>query len=1746
MLTSTYHVVYNEDYYKRMDGQVQDSWDYYSKKLEQTIANIRTDYRRAGTYGDIIMYDTIASAIATNELNFYNEMYDVVYSLDRNYGPINIGDTQDLYFQYFGKINSYFSDNVLGDSYYYELDLEASYPYQIEFPNLGEQIGTIYTNQLERLYPLVELPWVTMQSNTRILKAGDVAIVNIQLSESSSDFKLADIFVGGGYLTNFTGSGQSYSVVFNPFKNIKTDGYLSIRGGSFSDHIGNFNTVGDSIEFTVNTLFNQLPTGSVTITGAAKQGQVLTARNTLADLDGLGTISYQWLSDGSDIGGATESALNLTQAQVGHAISVRASYIDGNGTVESATSAATASVTINVNHAPTGEVSIVSDATTSQMVVPSSVQLDGLGAGTMAQNSIANLPSGSSPRTYSAWVRMDPTDTSATVIGQGSINPSNFYYHSPLLIDFYPSSALVIDNVGHKLTLDFQVGYVTASTAVLNDNQWHMVTATFDPAAAGLGVSLYVDGSALSASAGVSGFNKNGVATINVNSSATYGFEYGVTNSATDSTKKSGVWIGAIADAGIWNSALTADQVLGLYTTPNALPQTGLVSTYAVTPEGAVSQGQTFTASNTLADADGLGTINYQWLSDGNVIDGATGSTLTLTQAQVGHVVSVRASYVDSYGTNESATSSASATVSNVNDSPTGAVSISGTMAQNQILTASNTLADLDGLGSISYQWLSDGNAIGGATASTFMLTQAQVGHAISVRASYTDGYGSTEIVTRSIAALVSNTNDSPVGSVIINLGDASDPPLLPPFTILPSESELPEEPIFAYCEPTEIPGIYIVRAGIVISLDRLQTSAVGNYGGLGYINMSGPEFWAKTVGGESANGIWVATSYSNNYRGTYAGIGMFYDSKADIFERAYLFQGQVLTAANTLSDLDGLGAINYQWLSDGNVISGATGSTCTLTQAQVGHAISVRASYIDGFGTVQSVTSSAIAPVANINDAPTGAVTISGIAAQNQILTASNTLADLDGLGRISYQWLSDGNVIDGATGSTFTVTEAQVGHAVSVRASYFDGYSSYESVTSNSRAIVVVQTAIDLAAPLLLHSNPIDNASTVVASSNLTLVFNEAIKAGNGNILLTNTLDASDNRTFSITDATQVTVSGSSVVINPSSDLLLGAHYAVTTAAGTLTDVAGNAFAGILDTTQLDFTVSSQKTKYFVLSSSANFTDFNLGYTSASLASEQVTFVGSSQVDAIFVRPGTPVDFTLSGAAADKIYLSGNLSDYTATISGSVMTLQRGADSTFESASFIKGTSAVSSDILIFANGTLSSFDLYNNLKNSTVLPSLGTSETSLAPLTSAASGLSATIKAFALNSAGDTFAPTSLGQTMITVGGAGVDTVYVPDGGVVDATLLGGGQDVIYFRGAWADYTKTLSGSVMTFNRVVDGHNESVKVVAGSSLSLNDQLTFADGTVHSYDAKVAIIASAVASIGAVTGLVSNTVTPGLVPSLKASALDNVTNFEITSDIVLSYSETVSAVDGKYIHIVNDGGNGFHGESTNNTLDILTSDTTQVTISGSRVAINPTADLDLANTYHIAVDAGAFTGVSSDSSTSAFDGTTSLNFSTVTPGTSSLANAAVSQTMDVNGVMTAGHAWLDIEGIGNPAATAGTPLDLSKANVALVTKDYDPTGAVVLAGYDGITTGDFYVAANNFAAGDLLYIDNQSALKNDLSLTSIVNPGRAPTTIQFAGNGGLGGLVDMTVAGTSHGFDDLASIKTYLNTGASPVMSG
>ncbi len=92
-------------------------------------------------------------------------------------------------------------------------------------------------------------------------------------------------------------------------------------------------------------------------------------------------------------------------------------------------------------------------------------------------------------------------------------------------------------------------------------------------------------------------------------------------------------------------------------------------------------------------------------------------------------------------------------------------------------------------------------------------------------------------------------------------------------------------------------------------------------------------------------------------------------------------------------------------------------------------------------------------------NSETTGSVVITGSAQTGQTLTVSNTLADADGMANstLTYQWYRDGEVLQGETGTTYSIALEEAGSAFAVKASYTDDRGATESVTSESTDVVV-----------------------------------------------------------------------------------------------------------------------------------------------------------------------------------------------------------------------------------------------------------------------------------------------------------------------------------------------------------------------------------------------------------------------------------------------------------------------------------------------------------------------------------------------------------------------------------------------------------------------------------------------------------------------------------------------------------------
>jgi uncharacterized repeat protein (TIGR02059 family) len=120
-----------------------------------------------------------------------------------------------------------------------------------------------------------------------------------------------------------------------------------------------------------------------------------------------------------------------------------------------------------------------------------------------------------------------------------------------------------------------------------------------------------------------------------------------------------------------------------------------------------------------------------------------------------------------------------------------------------------------------------------------------------------------------------------------------------------------------------------------------------------------------------------------------------------------------------------------------------------------------------------------------------------------------------------------------------------------------------------------VSFKTVGDVLPPQLVSTSPVDGAAGIT-SHHIILTFTEAVKAGSGSIVLRgqNAGGLDDVRTIPVSDVTQVTIDGATVDINPSADLFNGYTYAVELASGAFTDLAGNAFPGLVSPGALTFT--------------------------------------------------------------------------------------------------------------------------------------------------------------------------------------------------------------------------------------------------------------------------------------------------------------------------------------------------------------------------------------------------------------------------------------------------------------------------------------------------------------------------------------------------------------------------------------------
>ena len=503
------------------------------------------------------------------------------------------------------------------------------------------------------------------------------------------------------------------------------------------------------------------------------------------------------------------------------------------------------------------------------------------------------------------------------------------------------------------------------------------------------------------------------------------------------------------------NSRIIADDLSLKTVAEHSLPDNHVGH---VSISGEAKVGETLTAHVTDGDNFAHDNVFYIWYADNVRIEGASGNTLTLGKAQQGKSITVQAIYTDAHGVSETPVSAPSTKVGN-----------SGYLLYDDFSSHKlhSTYSDQETFG----DW--------------------KVAHA---------GYGKVEIIDNGggnqalqLGPMVRSGETDTSSSMVVSTVQTGDT-FTYSGTIATPEQLRQNAPPHAW-ETAWLVWNYTDNDHYYYFVPRANGWELGKrdpaYKGGQRFMATGSESWPLAEAKDfviskhgntveiSINGKVITTFTDDERPYTGGSIGLYTEDARIIADDIHLTPtanitgtanhggiaaisgtaatGAILQAA--IHDSDGVqGNISYQWMVAGKEIPGATGANYAITPENSGKSITVRITYTDHTGKVESVISPPTAVVDSGNDGGanhSGQVTLHGKAAVGETLTT--TVSDADGMPEIiQYTWMADGKAIEGANGSSYTITAADIGKVISVQAYYYDNAGHEEVVLSNATGAV------------------------------------------------------------------------------------------------------------------------------------------------------------------------------------------------------------------------------------------------------------------------------------------------------------------------------------------------------------------------------------------------------------------------------------------------------------------------------------------------------------------------------------------------------------------------------------------------------------------------------------------------------------------------------------------------------------------
>jgi streptogramin lyase len=407
----------------------------------------------------------------------------------------------------------------------------------------------------------------------------------------------------------------------------------------------------------------------------------------------------------------------------------------------------------------------------------------------------------------------------------------------------------------------------------------------------------------------------------------------------------------------------------------------------------------------------GAYTITRQWKRNGAAIAGATGGTYQLTPADIGATITV----TETADGTTTATSAPTAVVAapGITTRP----GISGTAQDRRTLTEVAGVWD-SGAYTITRQWNRNGAAIAGQTATTYQLTPADIGATITVTET-ADG----------------TTTATSGGAVVA----------APGITTRPGISGTAQDGRTL----TEVAGVWDSGAYTITRQWNRNGAAIVGQTATTY-QLTPADVGRTITVTETADG---ATSATSNPTATVQVAAPTNTNPPAILGIAQ--QGHTLTESGD-TWTGNPSSVTFRWQvcdttgSACSAIAGATGTSYALTANEVGNTVRVVASATNAGGTTQAtsaasstvVAASAPTPPPVTSSAPSNSAvpTVSGSATVGVTLRESRGQWTNSPTG-YADQWVrcdSTGAAcvsVSGATGQTYKLTTADVGHAIRVQ---------------------------------------------------------------------------------------------------------------------------------------------------------------------------------------------------------------------------------------------------------------------------------------------------------------------------------------------------------------------------------------------------------------------------------------------------------------------------------------------------------------------------------------------------------------------------------------------------------------------------------------------------------------------------------------------------------------------------------------